>query len=247
MSREDIHSGAEALEQRRQSSFVPGLQEQMASAAVRRRGREDAMRALLPGEMAWNQPDNWKNLLVPTDIPPLYAGDSALSHHFADGAGAAPQPPHGERGAILPSREFREAAQPVPLALAYGRAGPTEAARAPRQTGSPAQPQSPESEYVRSLPDWAQRFLRSSSAGTPAMGVAKDISSLPQPDHAVTWTAPDYRPPQAAIAYREKGGGGSPQTRQEVRVSDAEIQRTADRVYRMIEERIRRERRRLGL
>ena len=136
--------------------------------------------------------------------------------------------------------------KPVPLALAYGRAGPTEAARAPRQTGSPAQPQSPESEYVRSLPDWAQRFLRSSSAGTPAMGVAKDISSLPQPDHAVTWTAPDYRPPQAAIAYREKGGGGSPQTRQEVRVSDAEIQRTADKVYRMIEERLRRERRRLG-
>ena len=53
-------------------------------------------------------------------------------------------------------------------------------------------------------------------------------------------------PAQAATVHREKGGGEGPQTRQEVRVSDAEIQRTADKVYRMIEERLRRERRRLG-
>ena len=78
------------------------------------------------------------------------------------------------------------------------------------------------------------------------MGVARDIASLPRQGDTVAWTAPDYRPPQAATVHREKGGGEGPQTRQEVRVSDAEIQRTADKVYRMIEERLRRERRRLG-
>ena len=45
----------------------------------------------------------------------------------------------------------------------------------------------------------------------------------------------------------EKKEDGRPKGEPEPHISDAELQRTADRVYRMIEDRIRRERRRLGL
>ena len=45
----------------------------------------------------------------------------------------------------------------------------------------------------------------------------------------------------------EAGPGGAQAGQQAPRISEAELQRTADQVYRMIEDRIRRERRRLGL
>ena len=78
------------------------------------------------------------------------------------------------------------------------------------------------------------------------MGTARNIASLPSQGEgdAVQWTAPNYRPPAAPMTYREKPGR---EERQAPRISEAELQRTADRVYRMIEDRIRRERRRLGL
>ena len=55
-----------------------------------------------------------------------------------------------------------------------------------------------------------------------------------------------YRPPEAPMAYREKEQNDQTREAGEVRISDAEIRRAADKVYHMIEERIRRERRRLG-
>ena len=157
--------------------------------------------------------------------------------------------PGAERSATLPAEALRASEGPEPLALDYGPAAGAAGGGEPGRGGGPVQPRPGESDYLRSLPDWAQRFLRSGPAETPAgrsMGVARDIASLPRQGDTVAWTAPDYRPPQAATVHREKGGGEGPQTRQEVRVSDAEIQRTADKVYRMIEERLRRERRRLG-
>ena len=72
------------------------------------------------------------------------------------------------------------------------------------------------------------------------------IASLPEQEETVQWTAPNYRPPAAPLAYREKKEDGRPKGEPEPHISDAELQRTADRVYRMIEDRIRRERRRLG-
>ena len=137
-----------------------------------------------------------------------------------------------------------------PVELAYGPAAP-EAATA-RQSQSAERP-GEESDFVRSLPDWARRFLRESGGqtGTSAapMGVAKDISSRPKEEKTggeIQWTAPAYRPPEAPITYREKKR--EEQTaRSAPAISEAELQRTADRVYRMIEERIRQERRRLGL
>ena len=137
----------------------------------------------------------------------------------------------------------------TPLTLSYGPAQPASSPPPDPAagTGQPAE----ESDYVRSLPDWARRFLKN-SAGSPGehtMGVARDIAALPHPapEDTVQWTAPNYRPPEAPVTLREKPQQTSPAQAQAVHIPEAEIQRTADRVYRMLEDRIRRERRRLGL
>ena len=135
--------------------------------------------------------------------------------------------------------------QPEPLT--YGPGQPADARQsqgaAPRQSGGAVD--------LQNLPDWAKRFLREGAPTGPSgrtMGVARDIASLPPPEtgDSVHWTAPSYQPPEAPMAYREREQ--APQRREsgEIRISDAEIQRTADQVYRLIEERLRRERRRLG-
>ena len=144
----------------------------------------------------------------------------------------------------------RPAAAPEPLELAYGPvpagAAPPDPAQTAGESASPA-----ESAYVKSLPDWARRFLREGAAqSVQSMGTARNIASLPSQGDgdAVQWTAPNYRPPAAPMTYREKPGREERQVGQQApRISEAELQRTADRVYHMIEDRIRRERRRLGL
>lgn len=144
----------------------------------------------------------------------------------------------------------RPAAVPEPLELSYGPvpagAAPPDPAQTAGESASPA-----ESAYVKSLPDWARRFLREGAAqSVQSMGTARNIASLPSQGEgdAVQWTAPNYRPPAAPMTYREKPGREERQAGQQApRISEAELQRTADRVYRMIEDRIRRERRRLGL
>ena len=140
---------------------------------------------------------------------------------------------------------------PEPITLTYGPAQrQTEAGSPASATAEQAKPG--ESSFVRSLPDWARRFLASgtdSGSAAQTMGVARSITSLPQPEpeESVQWSAPNFRPPEAQIAYRQKGKGETAQETTEVRISDADLQRAADRVYHMIEDRIRRERRRLGL
>ena len=152
-----------------------------------------------------------------------------------------------------PLREnAQRAAPPEPVTLTYGPTQPAPEPSAPPPAEGPAQARIPESDYVRSLPDWARRFLQTGGADSQVsrtMGVARDIASLPRPEagDTVEWTAPGYHPPQAPITYREKSREEQPQEVREVRITDAEIQRTAHQVYRIIEDRIRRERRRLGL
>lgn len=144
----------------------------------------------------------------------------------------------------------RPAAAPEPLELSYGPVpagvAPPDPAQTAGESASPA-----ESAYVKSLPDWARRFLREGAAqSVQSMGTARNIASLPSQGEgdAVQWTAPNYRPPAAPMTYREKPGREERQAGQQApHISEAELQRTADRVYRMIEDRIRRERRRLGL
>ena len=107
------------------------------------------------------------------------------------------------------------------------------------------------SDDARVLPDWARRFLLDGGpqglTGAPGKtGPAKGAAAPPvaTPREVISRTAPDYRPP-SSIAFKERRE--PQQTPQNIRISDAEIRRTAEKVYRIIEERIRRERRRLGL
>ena len=161
--------------------------------------------------------------------------------------GAAPAGWEAERGRT-PAAPGTPASGPAPVELTYSQSQPR--VEPPQVQGAPGQAQAPvESDYVRSLPDWARRFLRESGGQGPAereMGVARSIASLPEQEETVQWTAPNYRPPAAPLAYREKKEDGRPKGEPEPHISDVELQRTADRVYRMIEDRIRRERRRLG-
>ena len=138
--------------------------------------------------------------------------------------------------------------EPVPLT--YGPVQGGAGGESQATSRSPDAPEQEESEYVRNLPDWARNFLKNSwneSGSSGAMGVAREIAVLPQPEEQVQWTAPNYHPPEAAVVYREKEKSVQPPSKREFQISETELQRTADRVYRMIEERIRRERRRLGL
>ena len=168
----------------------------------------------------------------------LHLGKVGLSN----GQGSQKDTEQGEK------RESRATAQrsgPGPVELTYSQAQ-KDALPSQSEAGRPRPAM--ESEYVRSLPDWAQKFLRESSGQSLAereMVVAQKIASLPPQEEQVQWTAPNYRPP-ATIAYREKAEKTLPRSQPEPGISDAELQRTADRVYRMIEDRIRRERRRLG-
>ena len=169
---------------------------------------------------------------------PVQGGDAQTD------AAVRPSADGGARGpnAAGPVPRGRTARGPEPVELTYSQANPaSEAAGQPE--GAPA-----ESEYVRKLPDWARRFLRSGAGEGQTMGSARNIASLPPPaeEKAVQWQAPNYRPPAAPITYREKRRE-EPERADAPKISEAELQRTADRVYRMIEDRIRRERRRLGL
>jgi hypothetical protein len=106
---------------------------------------------------------------------------------------------------------------------------------------------------VSRLPDWARRFLRENPAapsGPADLRAARSISSQQAPASAkeekqISWTAPAYAP-DAPVSYRQKPAEQRPAA-PAPRISDAELQRTADQIYGMIQDRIRRERHRLGL
>lgn len=110
-----------------------------------------------------------------------------------------------------------------------------------------------DSDYVKSLPAWAQRFLKSGAAegvqgGATAIAAAKDISVLPKPKEEtekIDWTAPARMQRPAEMNLRKKEE--QKEHPAPAQLSEAELRRAADRIYRMIEDRIRRERRRLGL
>ena len=155
------------------------------------------------------------------------------------------QPPVPARNDV---RQAGNTAGQQPLELTYS---PGQQAVSQVQPPVQAQALQPpeESDSVRSLPDWARRFLRDSWTAAPAaqeIGVARQIATLPeQSTEMVEWSAPNYKP-NVPLEHREKRKEERPQKPQQIYLSEAEIQRAADRVYRILEDRIREERIRLG-
>lgn len=114
---------------------------------------------------------------------------------------------------------------------------------------APAQEQAP---GQQSLPDWARKLLAKDQASPKVHGAGGQAGQI-------QWTAPYARPrtgpaaglssaaelPSPLLYHRQDGESDEQKARRQAE-KDAEIRRTADKVYRIIEERLRRELRRSG-
>lgn len=127
------------------------------------------------------------------------------------------------------------------------------------EKAAPAQAGYSESPYVQSLPGWARDFLRDSfeptkqsqpaqpkPGGQPAQGQSGASPARPQsqPASQMVWTAPGYTGATARMTHKKKP---EPQETPPLRFSDAEIKRMANQVYTIIQDRLKRDQRRLGL
>lgn len=150
--------------------------------------------------------------------------------------------------------------QPLAYAASRPQAQPAMGS-APKggEKAAPAQAGYSESPYVQSLPGWARDFLRDSfeptkqkqpaqpMPGSPAaqgQPGASPAGPSPQPASQMVWTAPGYTGATARMTHKKK-----PETQEmpPLRFSDAEIKRMASQVYTIIQDRLKRDQRRLGL
>lgn len=150
--------------------------------------------------------------------------------------------------------------QPLTYAASRPQAQPAMGS-APKggEKAAPAQAGYSESPYVQSLPGWARDFLRDSfeptkqsqpaqpkPGGQPAQGQSGASPARPQsqPASQMVWTAPGYTGATARMTHKKKP---EPQEMPPLRFSDAEIKRMASQVYTIIQDRLKRDQRRLGL
>lgn len=201
---------------------------------------------------------------------PLWAGGEGPAE--AAGGSSAPllagRPTSGGEGAY-PLTGGEELTF-LPLTGAADRGSGADKAR-------PKSPMGMDSEYIRSLPQWAQELLAKPEGGgpAPAAGPAAGggAGTWPPsggggqtpgaPGGQIHWSAPNGvgLPPRvpspvfssrvgdradrpAEVDWKAPGGGGTGEGAPPL--SEAELRRTADKVYRLIEERLRRELRRSG-
>lgn len=166
--------------------------------------------------------------------------------------------------AALPAAGGSGQFQRQPLTYAASRPQapqPQAGGAAPRggEKAAPAQGGYRESPYVQSLPGWARDFLRDSfeptkqsqpaqpkPGGQPAQGQPSASPARPQaqPASQMVWTAPGYTGATARMTHKKKP---EPQETPPLRFSDAEIRRMANQVYTIIQDRLKRDQRRLGL
>lgn len=150
--------------------------------------------------------------------------------------------------------------QPLTYAASRPQAQPAAGA-APKggEKAAPAQAGYSESPYVQSLPGWARDFLRDSFEPTKQKQPAQPMPGSPaaqgqpgasparqqaQPASQMVWTAPGYTGATARMTHKKKP---EPQEMPPLRFSDAEIKRMASQVYTIIQDRLKRDQRRLGL
>ena len=100
------------------------------------------------------------------------------------------------------------------------------------------------SNYISTLPDWAQRFLQQPEGASHTAAPPKIPNVQPQ---QMEWTAPQAMPSGTATMVFREPKQEAPQTMQQSpQLSDYELRRAADKVYHMIESRLRKEFRRSG-
>lgn len=114
--------------------------------------------------------------------------------------------------------------------------------------------QKAEESKTESLPNWAKELLDKAGVTDTAQQVAAFNGRIDGANagRQISWTAPTAAPKKAnqtiaqpaELSFRERSE--TEEASSGFRISEAEIQRTADKVYRIIEERLRRELRRSG-
>lgn len=238
--------------------LAQAFSEELLARAGFEEGRYPFRRAVRP---AWG-PVSRKTQDI---LPAAPAAELAYSGREQTQAGQE-RPEAGQRAAWTspeqtlispPGAALRATPAVEPLELAYSVQSRTRDNPGGAVQGRPGGRE--EAGFVRGLPDWAQRFLREGAPQSVTetarqMGAAREIRSVQgiaapaafEQRETFEWTAPDYRSP-ARIEYRETPQQEERPDIQNLRISDAELRRTADRVYQIIEDRIRRERRRIGL
>lgn len=170
--------------------------------------------------------------------------------------------PGQTQAATLPAAGGTGQFQRQPLTYAASRPQ-AQPAMGPAPKGgekaAPAQAGYSESPYVQSLPGWARDFLRDSFEPTKQKQPAQPMPGSPaaqgqpgasparqqaQPASQMVWTAPGYTGATARMTHKKK-----PETQETppLRFSDAEIKRMASQVYTIIQDRLKRDQRRLGL
>lgn len=170
--------------------------------------------------------------------------------------------PGQTQAAALPAAGGSGQFQRQPLAYAASRPQAQPAmGSAPKggEKAAPAQAGYSESPYVQSLPGWARDFLRDSFEPTKQKQPAQPMPGSPaaqgqpgasparqqaQPASQMVWTAPGYTGATARMTHKKKP---EPQEMPPLRFSDAEIKRMASQVYTIIQDRLKRDQRRLGL
>ncbi|MBQ9459210.1 MAG: hypothetical protein IJU66_04680, partial [Oscillospiraceae bacterium] len=180
----------------------------------------------------------------PTAADIRVTGSKRMAYHAERTAARPGALPATERESARPAAElFFSAAADQPGAAAYsGEQAARETAKKSAQNG------------LDRLPGWARELFENeeqAKAGLAALNAAKDPNA--PPGATIRWSAPGAnRQPE------EKKSSGPAQielktpksaeekTQMPRQISDAELQRTADKVYRIIEERLRREMRRNG-
>ncbi len=130
-------------------------------------------------------------------------------------------------------------------------AAPTVIGQPPEDPTAAASERPSQSDKTGALPTWAKELLEKSgvsSAEQQSAAFGWDPGS--SRSQQVNWTAPMATPQQSApngrteLTFKEPREAEQGPARQPI--DDAEIQRTADKVYKLIEERLRRELRRSG-
>ena len=188
-------------------------------------------------------------------FPHVRASESPARTEGRSTPGAGQEALPGERAARAVPPPNREETPPPPE-LVYA-AAPAGAEQTPEETPARPTEKAPSPDRMEDLPQWARELLEQSGVTDSAQQnrILRSISAPGAQAGQISWSAPGagmvgkeaspaaVRPVE--LSFKEPG---QPTEESEYRfpISDAELQRTADRVYRIIEERLRRELRRSG-
>ena len=169
---------------------------------------------------------------------------------------AEPEPYAGKTERIAEAVPAPEPAQtPGQTELFFAETPKTDARAAEEAAARPTEKPA-RAEKTERMPAWAKELLEQSGVtdSVQQADVFRSAESAARSGRQITWSAPampnpvmkanEDRSGPADLMFREHREAA--ETPYRPQISDAELQRTADRVYRMIEERLRRELRRSG-